>query len=191
MRISTVILIIAATIYLIIEGGLILRDRNNTKGTTKIDRMTRIFNIISIEIALCSPLFSIFIPTLQFDSREISTITWIGTSLICLGFVLRYWSIIVLGKYFRTTVEIEKGHKVIQKGAYRFIRHPSYSGIMLFFIGYGLISQNWLSLVFAVLLPTIALLYRINVEEEAFVKEIGTEYVNYQSRTKKLIPGIW
>jgi protein-S-isoprenylcysteine O-methyltransferase Ste14 len=191
MRISTAILIIAATIWLIIEGSLFLRDRANAKGTTKIDRMTRLLNIISIGIALCSPLFSILIPTSQLGYREILIITWMGTSLICLGLILRYWSIIVLGKYFRTTVEIEKGQKVVQNGPYRFIRHPSYSGIILFCIGYGLVSQNWLSLVFAAVLPTAALIYRINVEEEAFVREIGTEYENYQLRTKKLIPGIW
>jgi len=153
--------------------------------------MTRLFNIISIEIALCSPLLSILMPTLQFSRREILAITLIGTSLICLGFILRYWSIIILGKYFRTTVEIEKGHKVIQKEPYKFIRHPSYSGIILFCIGYGLVSQNWLSFVIALVLPTVALIYRINVEEEAFIKEIGIEYEQYQLKTKKLVPGIW
>ena len=188
MNINAYILIITALIWIIIEGGLILRDRFNAKGTTRIDRMTRLFNTISIVIAIDSPVLSILFPMLRFGSAESLIIILTGTLLICLGFFLRYWSIIILGRYFRTTVEIEKGQKVIQKGPYRFIRHPSYSGIILFFIGYGLVSQNWLSLAFSVVLPAAALLFRINVEEKAFVKEVGTEYKKYQSRTKKLIP---
>lgn len=190
MRISIVILIIAAVIWLGIEGYLILRDRNHAKGKTKIDKRTRLFNSISIAIAVNSPLLML-IPALQFNSSEILSITLIGALLICLGFALRYWSIMVLGKYFRTTVEIDKGQKVIRKGPYRYIRHPSYSGIILFCIGYGLVSQNWVSLSLCIVLPTAALLYRITVEEEALTKEIGTEYIDYQSKTKKLIPGIW
>ena len=191
MYISIVILIIAATVFQIIEGSLILRDRINAKGTTKFDQKTRLFNIVLTEFAIFSPLFSILIPILQFDNKDITIITFIGTSIICLGFILRYWSIIILGKYFRTTVEIDEGQKIIQKGPYKFIRHPSYSGMILFYIGYGLVSQNWLSLILTVILPTSALLYRINVEEKAFIEELGVEYQNYKSKTKKLIPGIW
>jgi len=191
MYISIVILIIAATVFQIIEGSLILRDRINAKGTTKIDQRTRLFNIVLAEFAIFSPLFSILIPILQFDNKDITIITSIGTSIICLGFILRYWSIIILGKYFRTTVEIDEGQKIIQKGPYKFIRHPSYSGMILFYIGYGLVSQNWLSLILTVILPMSALLYRINVEEKAFIEELGVEYKNYKLKTKKLIPGIW
>jgi protein-S-isoprenylcysteine O-methyltransferase Ste14 len=86
---------------------------------------------------------------------------------------------------------VEESQKIVQKGPYKWIRHPSYSGIILFCIGYGLAVQNWLSLIIAILLPTIALLYRIKIEEEALVKGIGTEYEAYQKKTKKLIPGIW
>jgi protein-S-isoprenylcysteine O-methyltransferase Ste14 len=191
MRSHPYILLIAASVWLIIEGGLILRDRTSAKGTAKIDRMTRLFNAISIVMALSSPFLSLLSPMLNFGGAEISAITWAGIALMCLGAFLRYWSIIVLGKSFRTTVEIEKGHKIIRKGPYKFIRHPSYGGILLFCAGYGLVSQNWLSILVSVLIPAIPLLYRIRVEEEAFIREIGDEYRNYQSRTKKLIPGIW
>ena len=129
MRTSSVILIIAASIWLAIEGALILRDRRNSKGTTKIDRMSRLFNFISLDLALSSPFLSLLIPALRFNVDEAPTVTWIGTSIMCLGFALRYWSILVLGKYFRTTVELEKGQKVVQNGPYRYIRHPSYGGM--------------------------------------------------------------
>ena len=138
----------------------------------------------------CAAIIS-WIPLFRFNRRGTSIIFWVGIIIIYLGLFLRYWSINVLGKYFRTTVELEENQKIIQRGPYKWIRHPSYSGIILFCIGYGLAVQNWLSLIIAVSLPTVALLYRIKIEEEALIKGIGTEYEVYQKKTKKLIPGIW
>jgi protein-S-isoprenylcysteine O-methyltransferase Ste14 len=185
MHFNIVILIIVAIIWSIVEGGLMLRDRIHAKGTTKIDRMTRLFNIISIEIALCSPLLSIWFPSLQFDHGENILITLVGTVILCIGFVLRYWSILTLGKYFRTTVEIEKGQKVIQNGPYRLIRHPSYSGIILFFIGYGLVSQNWLSFAVSIILPTASQLLK---NPEQFINSDLFDTPSH-SHTTFLLPG--
>jgi len=180
-----------AIIWTFIEGALIYCDKSNAKGTTKIDSMSRLFNFISFELAIYSPLLSLIWPMLRFYHLENLSITLLGTALICLGFVLRYWSIATLGKYFRTTVEFEEGHRIIQKGPYKLIRHPSYSGMIVFFIGYGLVSQNWVSFLIVIIVPTLALLYRIHIEEEAFTKQFGIEYENYKSKTKKLIPGLW
>ena len=191
MNLKLTILILSAVVWIAAEAYLILKDSKQGKGKTKIDRRTRNYNIISIEIALIfAPIIS-WLPIFSFCNIETSILLLIGIIVQCLGFFLRHWSIIVLGKYFRTTIEIEKGQKVVQKGPYKYIRHPSYSGIILFFIGYGFITQNWLSLIIAVLLPTISLLYRIRIEEIALVKEIGNEYKIYKMKTKKLIPGIW
>jgi protein-S-isoprenylcysteine O-methyltransferase Ste14 len=63
--------------------------------------------------------------------------------------------------------------------------------MILFCIGYGLVAQNWLSLVVAVVLPTVSLLHRIMIEEAAMLQGIGTEYQEYQKKTKRLIPMIW
>jgi protein-S-isoprenylcysteine O-methyltransferase Ste14 len=191
MNAQAYILIIAASVWMTIEGGLILRDMKNSKGSTRADRMTRWFNIVSISTAVLSPLVSFALPILQFNGAELPIVTWTGAVVICLGFILRYWSIAILGKHFRTTVEIEKGHTIVRKGPYKLIRHPSYSGIILFCTGYGMVSQNWLSLALCILLPALALIYRIKIEEEAFLAEIGDDYRRYQARTKKLIPGIW
>jgi len=191
MNFEIIILIIASTIWIFAEVYLVLRDNSRGKGKTTIDRRTRNYNFFSLIIAIsCAALVS-WIPLFQFNRRGTSVVFWIGIIIIVLGLFLRYWSINILGKYFRTTVEVEESQKIVEKGPYKFIRHPSYSGIILFCIGYGLAVQNWLSLIIAISLPTIALLYRIKIEEEALVKGIGTDYEAYQKKTKKLIPGIW
>jgi protein-S-isoprenylcysteine O-methyltransferase Ste14 len=191
MNREIIISIIAAVIWLAIESYLILRDRANSKGATKIDRKTRTFNTLFTELALClSPVFC-GLPALQFAGFPSTVCFWVGIVTMCLGAMLRYGSIYVLGEYFRTTVELGRDHKVVQTGPYRYIRHPSYSGMILFFIGYGLMAQNWLSLAAAVFFPTAALLYRIKIEEAALVEVIGAEYEEYRKRTKRLIPFLW
>jgi protein-S-isoprenylcysteine O-methyltransferase Ste14 len=41
------------------------------------------------------------------------------------------------------------------------------------------------------MLPTMALIYRINNEEKTFLNEFGNKYKIYQNETKKLLPFIW
>jgi protein-S-isoprenylcysteine O-methyltransferase Ste14 len=184
------LMMIFAVVYSAAEGLLLLRDRKSAKGSTKMDRMTRLFNFLATEGALLSAFF-ILLPSFSFYGQSLFFPTMIGALLTTLGFMLRHVSIHILGKYFRTTVEIDEDQPVVESGPYRFVRHPSYSGILLFFIGYGILSQNWLCLAACVLLPIAALSYRIRVEERALVQELGAKYEDYRAKTKKLIPFIW
>ena len=108
-----------------------------------------------------------------------------------LGLGLRIRSVAALGKYFRTTIELEDNQKVNQTGPYRHIRHPSYTGLLLTCIGYGAALQNIISFIIVVTFPTMALLYRIKMEETTLAAGMGSAYISYQKKTKKLIPGIW
>lgn len=191
MNIEILILIIASAIWIFAEVYLVFRDNTRGKGRTAIDRRTRYYNFVSLIIAISGAAIISWIPLFQFNRRGTSIVFWIAILIICLGLFLRYWSIHLLGKYFNTTIELEDSQKIIQKGPYKWIRHPSYSGIILFCIGYGLAVQNWLSLIIAISLPTIALLYRIKIEEETLAKGLGADYEVYQKKTKKLIPGVW
>jgi len=191
MRGEIVISLIAAIVWFALELRLIWKDKRSSQGTTTLDHRTRSYNSIASILALAlSPLISV-LPALGFASVRSPILVWAGILTMCGGLILRHWSIFVLGGYFRTTVELGSGQKVVRTGPYRLIRHPSYTGMILFCLGYGLIAQNWLSLVAAVTLPTAALLYRISIEESALVKGLGTEYEDYQKVTKKLIPLIW
>ena len=191
MKPEIIVSIVAAVVWIAVEAYLILRDRAGGKGTTTLDRRTRNYNTISMLLALCMSPVICSLPVLRFAGFQAPIAFWAGIVTMCFGFLLRHWSIYVLGKYFRTTVELERDHKVVRRGPFRYIRHPSYSGMILFCIGYGLVAQNWLSLIAAVLFPTISLLYRIKIEEAALVQGIGAEYEEYQKETKRLVPMIW
>ena len=176
MKLEVIVSVVAALVWIAVEAYLILRDRVGGKGTTTLDRRTRNYNTISAGLALCLSPVICAVPALQFAGFQAPVVFWAGIVTMCFGFLLRHWSIHILGKYFRTTVELERDHKVAQTGPFRYIRHPSYSGMILFCIGYGLVAQNWLSLIAAVLFPTVSLLYRIKIEEAALVQGIGAEY---------------
>lgn len=90
-----------------------------------------------------------------------------GVLVILLGLAIRFTAIVHLGKSFSANVAIRDSQKVHRSGLYRFVRHPSYLGLLLVFLAIGLHSGNWLSLASAFLPPTATLLYRIHIEEAA------------------------
>jgi len=63
-----------------------------------------------------------------------------------LGLAIRIWAIAVLGNAFRTTVEVDPGQRVVSTGPYEWVRHPSYTGLLLIVSGFGLAEGNWLAL---------------------------------------------
>lgn len=118
-------------------------------------------------------------------------ITALGAAVMVAGLVLRWYSIIYLGRFFTVNVAIATDHQLIDTGPYRRIRHPSYTGALLIFIGLGICMQNWLSLLLLAIGPTAAFLYRIRVEEAVLAGAFGERYLNYMVRTARLIPGVY
>jgi protein-S-isoprenylcysteine O-methyltransferase Ste14 len=108
-----------------------------------------------------------------------------------LGLAIRVWAIAALGRAFRTTVEVGPGQAVVSAGPYRWVRHPSYSGLLLIAAGSGLAAGNWLAVGVCAVVPLPALLWRIHVEEAELTEVLGDRYRAYQSQTKRLIPGLW
>lgn len=111
-----------------------------------------------------------------------------GIILMVLGILLRQWSIIVLGRFFSTSIGVQKGHKVVDSGPYRFIRHPSYLGAFITFLGIGVALGSWGAVITFLIMFILAYGYRIHIEEKFLVSELGDDYIQYMKRTKRLIP---
>jgi protein-S-isoprenylcysteine O-methyltransferase Ste14 len=191
MILYIVLLILIPAIWIAFEIGLVIRDNSRGKGKTTSDKGTRYFNFIAITVGITAAAILNGFSKFFFPGGRTTTVFLIGIAIMLIGMTLRYWAVILLGASFRTTIETDRDQKVISAGPYKLIRHPSYSGWLLICCGYGIALQNWLSLLVAVLLPLAALLYRIHVEEKALVSSLGSEYVEYQKRTKKLFPWVW
>jgi protein-S-isoprenylcysteine O-methyltransferase len=111
-------------------------------------------------------------------------------SFMTIGLSVRWISILTLGRLFSVDVAIHAEHTLVQTGLYRYIRHPSYTGLLLAFLGLGISFANWLSLTALVVPITGAIINRIAKEESALLQALGTSYADYCARTKRLVPGL-
>ena len=114
-----------------------------------------------------------------------------GFILFLGGLALRWYSIGYLGRYFTVDVSISTEHKLIDSGPYRCVRHPSYTGALLTFVGLGFCFGNWLTILFLTVPIIGAFLWRIRIEERALTKALGEDYRTYVGRTKRLIPRVY
>jgi len=112
-------------------------------------------------------------------------------ALLLLGLAIRFSAIYTLGRSFSANVAIHATQTLTTKGLFRFVRHPSYTGLELIFLTIGLHTRNWIGLALAVIPPSVALLYRIRVEESALTSAFGSQYTAYTAETKRLIPFIY
>jgi protein-S-isoprenylcysteine O-methyltransferase Ste14 len=115
----------------------------------------------------------------------------VSVLVLIAGLILRWAAILSLGKAFSANVAIQTTHTVKKDGLYRWMRHPSYTGILLCLLGVALHTRNWISFLVIVIPTTAAFLYRIHVEEIVLRNHFGQEYIEYSSHTKRLIPGIY
>ena len=131
----------------------------------------------------------------QGDVGEIGTGAWplfgIGLVLMGAGIVIRWWSIIVLGRFFTPDVRVQADQIVVDRGPYRWVRHPSYSGLIVFFVGLGLALSNWLSLALVVVVPAVGLAVRIRTEEKALLTSLGEPYRQFCGSRPRLFPLPW
>jgi protein-S-isoprenylcysteine O-methyltransferase Ste14 len=114
-----------------------------------------------------------------------------GIALMAVGFAIRTWSVASLGRFFRLTVVIQDGHRVVNNGPYRYVRHPAYLGLIVIYVGLGLVASDWISLGIMVVAMTIALSVRISSEERVLVRALGGEYALYMRHTARLVPGVY
>jgi protein-S-isoprenylcysteine O-methyltransferase Ste14 len=104
---------------------------------------------------------------------------------------LRWWAIVVLGRFFTVDVTIARDHQLVDAGPFRVVRHPSYAGVLFAFIGFALAVANWAAML-VILVPIFAaFVHRMNVEERALTAALGDRYVGYMQRTKRLVPFVY
>ena len=174
--------------WALFELGLRVRERVQSKGGTARDHATRILIAAALgsAIVLASAAAKVA-PSLGIPGPYRAA----GLIVMWLGLAIRVWAVAALGRAFRTTVEVDPGQAIVSSGPYRWVRHPSYTGLLLIVAGFGLAVGNWLALAACLALPLPAVLRRIHVEEAELTRVLGEPYRAYRRRTKRLIPGVW
>ncbi len=115
----------------------------------------------------------------------------LGVLIGWLGLLLRWWSIVVLGRYFTVVLTTSQDQPIVDRGPYRVLRHPSYTGLLLVFVGCGLMFGNWVSAASSVVLVVIALVYRIRIEELSLYAALGGRYRDFATGRARLVPFVW
>lgn len=132
MRLSLVL----GLVYLASEILLTITRRGRSKAGEKQDRSTLRVIWIVILISIGTAVFvagNFRAGTLPYAELFAA----VGVVLFALGLVLRWWAIMTLGRFFTVDVVVEKDHEVVERGPFRWVRHPSYTGVLLAFVGCG------------------------------------------------------
>jgi protein-S-isoprenylcysteine O-methyltransferase len=176
-------------IYGLSEIGLAIARRSKSPATSR-DRYSLILLWVVILISVGSAVSAARgYPAATLPLRPL--FYFVGLAVFVGGIILRWYSIVCLGRFFTVDVSIAKQHHLIDSGPYRFIRHPSYTGALLGFVGFGLCLGNWLSILLVTLPILGAFLWRIRIEERALVEALGDDYLAYIGRTNRLIPFVY
>lgn len=115
----------------------------------------------------------------------------LALTFMVVGVIGRAKVISTLGKFFTVNVRIHQQHELKTDGFYRHVRHPSYSFLLLTFVGFCIELNHWLATL-AVMLPVLLAFHRrIVLEEKVLLTHFGKTYQEYTSKTKQLIPWIY
>jgi len=184
-----IIIIAISYLYGFFEVFMNLRQRSKSNVITSRDKgsLWLLYSLITIGYTLSFSIGASKIGRIYYWD----TFFAIGMTLIGLGLMVRIHSILTLKQYFTYSISKVENHKIIETGLYKFIRHPGYLGQIFIFMGISISISNWLSILAMMLAITLAYLYRIKVEERFMLEQIGENYLNYQNRTKRLIPMIF
>lgn len=168
--------------------SVMLRSGKNAK---KSDKGSKAIVILAANLAMAVG----FIVVTAFPSLSIHThwralfdagiVVWLG------GTLFRFYSMRILGRFFTYDVAVSSGQYVVERGPYRWIRHPSYLGSLVANVGLGMTLTHWLAIFLPALCLGVAYAYRIAIEERALQEGLGTAYSEYMQRTWRLVPFVF
>jgi protein-S-isoprenylcysteine O-methyltransferase Ste14 len=184
-----IIIIVVSYLYGFFEVFLNLRQRRKSKVTTSSDKSSLwwLYGLITLGYALSFSIGATKVGRIYYWN----TFFAVGMALVVIGLMIRIYSILTLKQYFTYSVAKVENHKIIETGLYKFIRHPGYLGQLIIFIGISTSISNWLSILVMMIPVTLGYLYRIKIEERFMLEQLGEDYLNYQERTKRIIPMIY
>lgn len=167
-----------------------VKHSKTNRSSKQLDRSSLRLLWITITFSVSIGVF-LAMQNLSFLKIQSPFISVLGLGLILSGLAIRWIAILTLRKYFTVDVSVLKNQKIVQKGIYKFIRHPAYAGSLLSFLGLGLAFANWLVFLIIFFPILAAFIYRMGIEEKALKDFLGEECLHYSQTTKRLIPKIY
>lgn len=181
-----IFILVAALSMWLTQPLFTFRETTDNKGTDKF----------SVLLILIASFISIVWSEAEWAyinnaSSGNTILTAAGFIMVTGGIALRIWAIIVLGSHFTVTVRLNEEHRVISKGPYAVLRHPSYSGAFFAITGSAFFLNAVSAIFISIIAMIIAYYFRIKSEEKLLTDYFGKSYTDYARNKKRLIPFIW
>ena len=149
--------------FAISEVSIRVRSAASRSGS-KVDHGSIVAVLVAMTIGVLAAVwFAARVPAAKISYQGV-TLT-VGLVAMWLGIALRQWAVWTLGRLFTIVVRVEANQIVVATGPYRWVRHPSYTGLLMTLFGVGVALDNWLSVLALVTVPALGLVIRIRVEE--------------------------
>lgn len=189
LGLTAAIILIDAAILLPTNPELLAERSERREGTKSWD----IWLVISA--VLIFPLLTWLTAGLdeRFEwSGSFPSALWIiAILLFWFGGLITLWAM-TANRFFSSTVRIqtERDHRVVSGGPYRFVRHPGYTGGIIYQIAVPLVLGSWWALVPSVL-AVVCFILRTALEDRTLRTELDG-YQEYAQRVRyRLLPGVW
>ena len=174
-------------LWMFVDGALVFRHQTTTAENRDRHslRLLMIGNLIAWALGIGLAYGSVG------GMRPAVPLQVAGFILMGVGIALRSVAIAQLGRFHTPNVAVLQDHRVIDTGLYRHVRHPSYLGALIVFLGFSLALANGLSLGIIMGAALVIYPYRIREEEAALTAALGERYRAYCRRTWRLLPGVY
>jgi protein-S-isoprenylcysteine O-methyltransferase Ste14 len=176
--------------FVVSELRVRLRSEHNREGSRQDHLSVRVVQVTALGGVALGILLTRRVP-----GADVGAGRWplfvAGLVVMCAGIAIRQWALSTLGRFFTIDVRVQPGQTVVEDGPYRWVRHPSYTGLILTFVGFGLALGNWAALVALTVVPTAGLVYRVRIEEQALLDGLGEPYRRFAEGRARLFPGVW
>jgi protein-S-isoprenylcysteine O-methyltransferase Ste14 len=118
---------------------------------------------------------------------RVAPTAWAAAVLCVIGLVFALWARVILGRNWSGVVTLKEGHELVERGPYRFVRHPIYTGILTMFFATAL-AQGHLSGLVGTLLMFGSFWIKLRDEEKLMLQQFPEPYADYRRRAKCIIP---
>jgi protein-S-isoprenylcysteine O-methyltransferase Ste14 len=182
----------ALIIYYIISGiDIMIRPLPDKKTITPVEKASAAMGLLLPFIFILAYYENLVFVNNLIPFWNNIVISYIGYIFMVIGGFLMVLSRIQLGKYGTPIVHTGEGHELVDKGLYKYIRHPMYTGTTFVMFGPFLGFRSLLVTIGIFIFYFYMLNLRIKIEENVLLGRFGDEYRKYMKRTKRFIPFIF
>jgi len=125
---------------------------------------------------------------LRFVPPE-AALSILGALLVWAGVLFAIWARNILGRNWSAVVQVKQDHELVERGPYRWVRHPIYTGLLLAFFGTALALGEWRGLLGTAIVGA-SFWFKLRLEERWMREQFGERYAAYMRRTHALVPGL-